>query len=123
MSEKKQYRAVVGFVQFEPRENEVGGKKVRNISVRQTGFGQFAPRVSATLWPSHAHVKVEEGDLVAIEGAYTANSKTTDDGEKITYHNLSVSKIVVLGAADSGKQVETVNAGSDDDAGDEDLPF
>jgi hypothetical protein len=67
----KQYRVVSGIVQFPPRDGEAGGKAVRNISVRQAGFGPTAVTVSATLWPSHADVKVDQGDVVTLEGSYT----------------------------------------------------
>ncbi len=123
MSEKAEYRGVLGFVQFEPREGEAGGKAVRNITVRQVGFGQFAVRVSATLWPSHAHVEVEEGDLVAFEGKYTQNKGKDKNENPITYHNISVTKIKVLGQGDSGEQVETTNTAVSDDTPDEDLGF
>lgn len=115
----KQYRTVFGIVQFEPREGEAGGKPVRNITVRQTGFGPTAVRVSATLWPSHGHVQVEEGDVVVIEGAYTQNKSTGQDGEERTFHNLSVNRIAVLGKSDGGREAGTVNtpsSSSSDDA-------
>lgn len=125
MAEKKEYRTVHGIVQFEPREGEAGGKPIRNITVRQAGFGKFAVRVSATLWPSHAHVKVAEGDVVTLEGAYTMNTSTGQDGEPRTFHNLSVNRIFVHGASDAGAQTGTVNTGgsSADDSDDDDLGF
>lgn len=124
MSEKQEYRAVLGFVQFEPREGEAGGKPVRNITVRTVGFGPYAVRVSATLWPSHGHVEVNEGDLVAFEGKYTQNKGKDKNDNPITYHNISVSKIKVLGAADEGAREETVNtSAAADDGDDEDLGF
>lgn len=125
MAEKKEYRTVMGIVQFEPREGEAAGQPVRNITVRQNGFGKYAVRVSATLWPSHAHVEVEEGDVVILEGAYKANQGKDKDDNPVTYHNLSVSRIAVLGKADGGAQPGTTNtpssSASDDD--DEDLGF
>lgn len=122
--QKKEYRAVHGFVQFEPREGEAGGKTVRNITVRQAGFGPYAVRVSATLWPSHAHVPVEEGDLVTLEGSYTQNKSKDKDDNPITYHNISVARIKVFGQGDSGSdsRAETVNVGASD-TDDEDLGF
>lgn len=119
----KQYRTVVGFVQFPPREGEAGGKPIRNITVRTAGFREQAVRVSATLWPSHENVKVEEGDLVALEGSYTQNKSTNEEtGETRTFHNISVSRISVLGQGDAGKRVDTVNT-DDADADDSDIPF
>ena len=122
MAAEKQYRTVMGIVQFEPREGEAGDKPVRNITVRQTGFGPTAVRVSATLWPSHAHVEVEEGDVVVIEGAYTANKTKKQDGSPVTYHNLSVNRIAVLGKSDAGAQAGTVNTEADEVDEDE-VPF
>lgn len=102
MAEKK-YRTVTGVVQFEPRESETkDGTEIRNITVRQTGFKENAIRVGATLWPSHSHVEVEKGDFVVLEGSYSQNKGENSDGERITYHNLSVSAILNLGQVDFG---------------------
>jgi len=109
-------------VAFEPREAEAAGQQVRNITVQQTGFGQTAVRVGATLWPSHAHVKVAQGDVVTLEGSYTPRTTTDDDGNEKKFHNISVTRIFVHGAADQGKREETVNTGSDD-VTDDDVPF
>lgn len=119
----KQYRTIMGIVQFEPREATAGGKDVRNIVVRQVGVKDQSIRVSMTLWPSHSHVKVAEGDVVIAEGAFSVNKKNSDEGTK-TYFNLSVSKILVLGNADAGKKVDTVNSGDDEsDSDSDDIPF
>lgn len=122
MAAEKQYRTVTGIVQFDPKEAKAGGKDVRNIVVRQAGFGPTAVRVSATIWPSHAHVAVEKGDVVMLDGAYTKNKVAGDDGEERVYHNLSVNQLAVLGKADLGKQVDVENASSDDED-DDDIPF
>lgn len=80
--------------------------------------------MSATLWPSHKHVEVEEGDVVIVEGAYTRNQSVGDDGEKRTYHNLSVNRIAVLAKSDSGTKPETTSSDDDGDAPDDDnIPF
>lgn len=124
MAESKQYRNVTGIVQFPPRDGEAGGKAVRNITVRQTGFGPTAVRVSATLWPSHAGIEIEEGDVVNFEGAYTKNEKTNDDGKKVVFHNIAVNRIAVLGKADAGSKTETSNTSSAaEEVEDEDIPF
>lgn len=115
-----------GIVQFPPREGDAGGKAVRNITIQQAGFGPTAVKVSATLWPSHKHVEVEQGDVVTLEGKYSSNKGTVQQGEnagkEVTYHNLSVSRISVNGAkADSGVKEDTVN---DEAAADtDDIPF
>lgn len=122
MASEKQYRTVIGVVQFDPREGKAGGKDVRNIVVRQAGFGPTAVRVSATLWPSHEHVDVEKGDVVILDGEYTKNDTTNDEGQKRTYHNLSVNQIAVLGSVDLGSRTGVENAPDDDDD-DDDIPF
>lgn len=119
----KKYRTVIGAIQFPPKDAEANGKPVRNITVQQAGFGKFSPRVSATVWPSHSHVQLAKGDVVMLEGPYTSNTTTKDDGTPITYHNISVSRITKLGALDEGnRDVDTVNTTADE-VDDEDIPF
>lgn len=114
-----QFRTVFGIVAFDPREGEAGGKKVRNISVRQNGFGPTAVLVQATLWPSHAHVDVKKGDVVILEGKYQQRDGERD-GEPVKYHNISVARIKNLGASDAGEKVEVENAAP---ANDDEIPF
>jgi hypothetical protein len=124
LASDKQYRVVHGIIQFEPREGEAGGKPIRNIRIRQTGFGQQSVNVSLTVWgSSHGHVPLAEGDVITAEGSYEARKVTKDDGSQVTYHNLSVSKIKNFGAADSGTRTETVNDVADETADDDDVPF
>lgn len=90
--------------------------------MQQTGFGPYAVRVGATVWPSHSHVALKQGDVVTLEGAY--NRRTTTDqesGEERTFHNISVTRILVHGAADSGQREETTNSSSAAD--DDDVTF
>lgn len=118
-----EFRTVMGIVQFPPRDGEAGGKAVRNITVRQTGFGPTAVKVSATIWPSHEHIAVEEGDVVIVEGKYKQNTGTNNDGDKVTYHNLSVTRIAVLGKSDSGKKVDVENETAAEPESTDDIPF
>lgn len=115
------YRTVIGIVQFPPRDGEAADKPVRNIVVNSVGFKEQAVRVSATLWPSHKDVAVEENDVVIMEGKYSKTNKTKD-GEPITYHNLSVARIAVIGKADPGEQAPVDDNDVEPDA-DEDIPF
>jgi hypothetical protein len=108
------YRTFTGFVKFEPKEAEAGGKDVRQIVLRNVGIKEQALDVRATLWPSHASVAVEQGDLVTVEGKFTVN-KTEDK----TYFNLSVSRIFNFGAGEEGEREETTNGGSNDADDDE----
>ena len=120
-----QFRTIAGVVQFDPREGNAGGKDVRNITVRTTGVKEQSMKVGATLWPSHAHVAVEKGDFVVLEGKFSRNQGTNQQGEAVTYNNLSVTNILVVGNLDSGRDEETVNTGTSDsaDVEDDDIPF
>lgn len=124
MASDKQYRTVFGIVQFDPKDGEAAGNDIRNIVIRNIGFREQSVNVYATLWPKHAHVAVERGDVVIVEGSYTQGKSTKKDtGEAVTYHNLSVTKIKVFGQADSGVAVEVVNDGDFDATADDDIPF
>ncbi len=111
------------MIQFDPKDGEAGGKPVRNIVVQQTGFGPTAVRVSATVWPSHSHVELKQGDVVTFEGPYTQNKVPSDDGSTRTFHNISVTRLYKHGAVDAGKREETVNTTSAAEVDDEDIPF
>lgn len=118
MSEVK-YRTFIGIVAFDPDEREVAGQTVRNVVLNQTGLKEQAQRISATLWPSHAGVKVGKGDVVILEGKYSTNQGKDGSGNPRTFHNVGVSRILVLGKADEGVKTETTG-GSSDDGDDED---
>lgn len=121
---ESQFRTIAGVVQFEPRDGTAGGKEVRNITVRATGVKEQSMKIGATLWPSHAHVEVDKGDFVVIEGKFTRNKGTNKDGEEVVYNNMSVTNILVLGTLDAGREVETVNTDADSSvADDDDIPF
>jgi hypothetical protein len=107
------YRSFIGFVKFDPNEGEANGKQVRTFVIRQTGVKDQAIDIRATLWPSHDHVELEQGDAVLIEGKFTVNKKEKD-GETVTYFNLSVSNIFNFGPGDRGVREETTNGGSND---------
>jgi hypothetical protein len=122
---ESQFRTIAGVVQFEPREGSAAGKEVRNLTVRATGVKEQSLKVGATLWPSHAHIAVDKGDFVVIEGKFTRNNGTNKDGEAVVYNNMSVTNILVLGTLDAGREVDTVNTRDDADAAadDDDIPF
>lgn len=119
----KVYRSVVGSIQFDPKESEAAGKPVRNIVVKATGFKEQAVSVSATVWPEHAGVALKKGDVVFLEGSYTQNKGTKQDGSPVVYHNLSVSRIGVLGAVIEGDKPDVVNQPDEDDVEPDDIPF
>ena len=123
---ESEYRTIHGVVQFDPREGQAGGKDVRNITVRTSGVKEQSMRVGATLWPSHAHIEVGKGDSVVLEGKFSRNKGTNQQGDEVVYNNLSVTGILVQGTLDPGKEVETVNtddSAADDAADDDDIPF
>lgn len=113
------------MIQFDPREGDANGKKVRNIVVQQAGFGPTAVRVHATVWPGHKSVKLAKGDVVALEGSYEKRTGEDEDGNERTYHNLSVLRLSVLGRVAEGDESKG-SAVSDDDAddtADDEIPF
>lgn len=83
--------------------------------MQQTGFGPYAVRVGATVWPSHAHVALKQGDVVTLEGSYNKRTSSDEEGNERTFHNISVTRLLVHGTADSGKREETTNDSSVDD--------
>lgn len=103
------YRSFTGFVKFEPKEAEAGGKDVRQIVLRNVGVKEQAMDIRATLWPSHESVAVAQGDLVTVEGKFTVNK--TDEK---TYFNLSVSRIFNHGPGEEGVREETTGGGAND---------
>lgn len=117
---ESQFRTVIGIVQFDPRESKAGDKDVRNITIRTTGVKEQSIKVGATLWPSHAHVGVAKGDVVILEGKFS-QTKGEKDGQPVTYNNLSVSDVAVLGSVDSGRKEESSPAAAEE--ADDDIPF
>ena len=102
-----EYRTITGFVQFDPTDRDVNGKDVRSVTVKQTGLKDQSQLVSITVWPDHAHVEIEKGDFVAIDGKFSVNKGKDGEGNPKTYFNLSASTILVLGKGDKGTQTET----------------
>lgn len=122
MSEK-QYRTVMGIIQFDPKDGEASGKNVRNIVVRNTGFKEQAQKVYVTVWPSHAEVPLAVDDVVIVEGTYTQGKGKNEDGSPRTFHNISANRIAKLGQAQRGTRVDVENVPADDAADDDDIPF
>lgn len=102
------YMGVSGFIQFDPKEREVGERTVRDIVVRPTNSSS-GQNFYVTLWPDFKDVELEKGEFVAIEGKYSATTK-----EDKTYHNLSCQRIAVRGETIQAPKPETVNTGSGD---------
>jgi len=121
----KQYRVFTGIAQWDPRDGEAAGKKVRNVTIRAAGVKEQSILVSCTLWPSHAHVDVKQGDAVIVEGVFTRSTAPDDSGNTRTYNNLSVSRLLKLGAADAGKRDDAPEASDEPDetVEDDDIPY
>lgn len=113
---KKVYRSFLGFVKFEPKEQEAAGKTVRAFVIRNIGVKEQAIDVRCTLWPSHDEADVTLGALVAVEGQFTVNKTKDKNGDPITYFNLSVSRILNLGEGFDGERSDTVNTSASSDA-------
>lgn len=113
-----QYRSFIGMVQFDPVEREAAGKDVRNVTIREVGLKDQAQLISITLWPNHAAIEVEKGDIVFVDGKFTPNKGKDGEGNPKTYFNVSANAFKVLAKADYG--VETESTAGDGDAGDDD---
>lgn len=113
------YRTIFGTVSFDPREGNAAGKPIRNISIQQAGTKDQAIQWSATLWPDHAHVEVNKGDVVVVNGKANQTSGVDKEGNPRVYFNLSVSGIAVLGQLDTGSDspaaaaVAVIHSGDD----------
>jgi len=124
LSDKKVYRTVVGIVQFDPREAEAAGQDIVKVRITEVGFREQAVAVDLTLWPSHASVKLAKGDVIIAEGPYNQKKVKNDDGQERTFHNLSVTRIAVLGSAFEGTKAEVENAVvEEEDAVTDEIPF
>jgi hypothetical protein len=122
LASDKQYRTVIGIVQFDVKEGEAAGKAVRNLVLRQTGFKEQAVSAYVTVWPSHAELEIARGDVLIVEGTYNRGKGTTQSGEERTYHNISATRIAKLGTAIEGKRPEVEND-TDEPVEDDDIPF
>jgi hypothetical protein len=100
--EKPNYVFVVGSVEFEPEEKEVGDKDVINVTIKSSATQKL---IRATIWPNLIEKgrELEKGDIVAFGGKATTNTVDGDDGPR-TYNNLSVNSMDVLGKLDRGDE-------------------
>lgn len=119
---EKQYRTVIGIVQFDPKDGEAAGKPVRNIVIRQAGFKEQSVNVYVTVWPSHEDIEINRGDVLLVEGTYSQGKGQAQDGSPRVYHNISATRIAKLGVAVEGRRPE-VEDGGDDEVADDDIPF
>jgi hypothetical protein len=115
-----EYITVAGFVQFDPRNREAGGKPVRDVAVRAIGNNKI---INITFWPEH-DMPVNKGDFLVVDGKFTQRTGQNKQGESQTYYNLSASTILRLvpdtsPSAPKPKQQENTPASTDTD----DFPF
>lgn len=103
----KNYRTIVGFVQFDVEERKVSNATVRDVTVRAAG--SEGPLVSVTVWPEYADHEIQRGDFVAIDGDLQVRVGQTSSGEKREFLNLSASKIYRNGELLTPKEREVVN--------------
>lgn len=110
---------VVGSVEFPPEQRTVQSKNVLDVTIRSTS----GKKVRATIWPNLSEYfdKVEKGQLVSFKGKGTKNTVDGDNGP-VTYNNLSVAEILILGSFDAGTKPETDNSPAAT-AADDDIPF
>ena len=109
---------IVGSVEFDPEQRDVQGKTVLDVTLRSAGTQK---KIRATLWPNLKEYfgKVEKGQLLGLKGKMTQNTVQGDNGT-VTYNNLSVYEVLILGKFDAGEQPETDNA---EVKRDDDIPF
>jgi hypothetical protein len=101
VSDKKVYKTVAGFVQFDPNVRDHNGREIVDVLIQNLANQQ---NVRVTVWPE-AELTVEKGDFIAANGEFT-----TRDKDGVTYYNLSAinDRIFVIKANVPGERV--VNA-------------
>lgn len=80
-----EFPVVAGIIQFEPDSRQVNGQTVRDIKIREFGTQRDT---SVTVWPELAHVPLEAGDFVVIQGKRRIRRTVSRDGEPREYRNL-----------------------------------
>lgn len=88
-----EYASAAGFVQFDVNDKEANGQDIREFTIRAVGTQKL---VKVTLWPEFAHVPVEKGYFVAVDGKFTQSLGQAPDGSPREYLNLSASNIVSI---------------------------
>ena len=87
-----EYKAFLGFIQFDPNERETPAKQqLRDVVIAPIGYGKDVPNVRVTIWPEFGDTILSKGDLIAVQGKYT-----TPNVKGKTYHNLSASQLAVV---------------------------
>lgn len=110
------YVTVAGFVAFDPRPRDAGGKAVRDVMIQNIGSRKD---FNITIWPEKAHVEINKGDFIVVNGAYSTRVTQNKEGAAVTYHNVSASRLVRFpGEADgvgAASVLSSVTVPADDD--------
>lgn len=118
-----EYRTIFGRVAFDPAEREVGGKSILSFKVQVSSVG-VTPLIDVTLWEPEV-TTVSQGNFVAVTGKYSSKPGQNNDGDPVTYHNLSVNEggIVVLNGVAAAPKPAAKSKAKAKPADDEDLGF
>lgn len=118
MADNKKYVTAIGFVQFDPQERDANGKDVTDIVIKTSGGDGKQLRV--TIWPElqveqSLGRKIEKGDLVAVDGAFSSNTYQDKEGKSRTSLQISAFQLNVNGKRIDRKEREVVTSASEDD--------
>ena len=72
-----EFPVVAGLVQFTPRCRQANGHRVRDIVVQEFGSQRVT---TITLWPEFAHIPLDAGDLVVVQGKRRVWTHTDQGG-------------------------------------------
>lgn len=121
MADNKKYVTGIGFVQFDPQDREANGKDITDVVIKtQGGDGKF---LRITIWPEllvekSLGRKIEKGDLVAVDGAFSSSTYQDKEGKQRTSLQISAFILNVNGTpiARADREVEQEASSSDDAA-------
>lgn len=96
-----EYASAAGFIQFDPREREANGQKVRDVSIRAFGGNKT---IRVTVWSEFGAVPLAKGDLIFVDGKFSTNQAQNKEGAMVTYFNLSASMLVRIPGAQKAER-------------------
>lgn len=97
-----EYAVAMGFVQFDPKDKEVNGQAVRDITIKAAGSQKL---IGITLWPEYAGVEVKKGDFVAVDGKFSSSlGQKKSTGETVEYISISPYALVVTPQAEKAER-------------------
>jgi single-stranded DNA-binding protein len=119
MAENKKYVTGIGFVQFDPQDREANGKDITDVVIKtQGGDGKF---LRITIWPEllvekSLGRKIEKGDLVAVDGAFSSSTYQDKEGKQRTSLQISAFLLNVNGTPIARADREVVQETETNDA-------